>query len=37
VQIQHRKVEVSVGLAGLAAILVLLAVGAAVRWSAFPS
>ena len=37
VQIQHRKVEVSVALAGLAAILVLLAVGAAARWSIFPS
>jgi Ca-activated chloride channel family protein len=37
VQIQQRDIEVSAGLAGLAAILILLAVGAAVRWSAFPS
>jgi Ca-activated chloride channel family protein len=37
VQVQEREVEVSVWLAGLAAVLVLLAVGAAVRWSTFPS
>jgi Ca-activated chloride channel family protein len=37
VQIQQRKIEVSAPLAGLAAILVLLAVAAAVRWSTFPN
>jgi Ca-activated chloride channel family protein len=37
VQVQERDVEISVWLAALAAVLVLLAVGAAVRWSAFPS
>jgi Ca-activated chloride channel homolog len=37
VQIQQRNVEVSVALAGLAALLILLGVGAAVRWSTFPS
>jgi Ca-activated chloride channel family protein len=37
VQIQQRDVEVSVALAGLATILILLAVGAAVRWSTFPT
>jgi Ca-activated chloride channel homolog len=37
VQVQQRHIEVSVGLSALAALLVLLAVGAAVRWSAFPS
>lgn len=37
VQLQQRDVEVSAGLAGVAALLVLLAVGAAVRWSAFPA
>jgi Ca-activated chloride channel family protein len=37
VQVQERKIEISVWLAALAALLVLLAVGAAVRWSAFPA
>ncbi|HST84901.1 MAG TPA: VWA domain-containing protein [Kineosporiaceae bacterium] len=37
VQIQQRNIEVSVALAGLAAILILLTIGAAVRWSTFPS
>jgi Ca-activated chloride channel family protein len=37
VQLQQREIELSAGLAGLAALLVLLAVAAAVRWSAFPS
>jgi Ca-activated chloride channel family protein len=37
VQIQQRKVELSVALAGLAAVLVLGGVWAAVRWSAFPT
>jgi Ca-activated chloride channel family protein len=37
VQVQEREIEVSVWLAALAAVLVLLGVGAAVRWSAFPS
>jgi Ca-activated chloride channel family protein len=37
VQVQQREIEVSVWLAALAGLLVLLAVGAAVRWSAFPS
>jgi Ca-activated chloride channel family protein len=37
VQVQQREIEISVGLAGLAVVLVLLAVGAAVRWSAFPN
>lgn len=37
VQIQERNVEVSVVLAGLAALLILLAIGAAVRWSTFPT
>ena len=36
VQVQQREIEVSVWLAALAGLLVLLAVGAAVRWSAFP-
>jgi len=36
VQVQQREIEVSVWLAALAGVLVLLAVGAAVRWSAFP-
>lgn len=37
VQVQQRRIEVSAPLAGFAAVLVLLAVGAAVRWSAFPA
>jgi Ca-activated chloride channel family protein len=37
VQIQKRNIEISSGLTGLAAILILLSVGAAVRWSTFPS
>jgi Ca-activated chloride channel family protein len=37
VQVQQRDIEVSAGLAGLAALLVLLGVGAAVRWTTFPS
>lgn len=37
VQIQQRKVEISVGLAALAAILILLGVGAAVRYTPFPN
>ena len=37
VQVQQREIEVSVWLAALAGLLVLLGVGAAVRWSAFPS
>jgi Ca-activated chloride channel family protein len=37
VQVQQREIEVSVWLALLAAVLVLLAVAAAVRWSAFPT
>jgi Ca-activated chloride channel family protein len=36
VQVQHRTVEVSVALVGLAVLLVLLSVGAAARWTAFP-
>jgi Ca-activated chloride channel family protein len=36
VQVQQRTVEVSVVLAGLAALLVLLSVVAAARWTAFP-
>jgi Ca-activated chloride channel homolog len=36
VQVQKRDVELSAPLAGLAGILVLLAVGAAVRWSTIP-
>jgi Ca-activated chloride channel homolog len=37
VQVQQREVEVSVALAGLAALLVLLSVWAAARWTAFPT
>jgi len=37
VQVQKRTVEMSVALAGLAALLVLLSVGAAARWTAFPA
>jgi Ca-activated chloride channel family protein len=37
VQVQQREIEVSVWLSALAALLVLLAVAAAVRWSAFPA
>jgi Ca-activated chloride channel family protein len=37
VQLQQRDVEVSFALAGLAALLILLSVAAAVRWSAFPT
>lgn len=37
VQLQHKDVELGAPLAGLAALLILLAVGAAVRWSTFPS
>jgi len=37
VQVQQQHVEVSVGLAGLAAVLVLLCAWAAVRWTAFPN
>jgi Ca-activated chloride channel family protein len=37
VQAQRRDVEVSVVLAGLAAVLILLAAGAAARWTAFPT
>jgi Ca-activated chloride channel homolog len=37
VQVQKRTVEVSVALAGLAALLVLLSVVAAARWTAFPA
>ena len=37
VQVQQQKVELSVGLTALAALLVLLAVGAAARWTAFPT
>lgn len=37
VQLQHRDVELGAPLAGLAALLILLAVGAAVRWSTFPN
>jgi Ca-activated chloride channel family protein len=37
VQLQQRDVELGAPLAGLAAVLILLAVAAAVRWSAFPS
>jgi Ca-activated chloride channel family protein len=37
VQTQHREVEVSVWLAGLAALLLLGSVWAAARWTAFPS
>jgi Ca-activated chloride channel family protein len=37
VQVQKRTVEVSVALAGLAAMLVLLSVVAAARWTAFPA
>ena len=36
VVVVHRDVELSAALAGLAALLVLLSVGAAVRWSTFP-
>ena len=36
VQVQSRTVEVSVALVALAALLVLLSVGAAARWTAFP-
>jgi len=34
---QHREVEVSVGLAGLAALLLLTGLWAAARWTAFPT
>jgi Ca-activated chloride channel family protein len=37
VQVQQKDVELSVGLAGVAALLVLLAGWAAARWTAFPS
>jgi Ca-activated chloride channel family protein len=37
VQTQHRDVEVSVGLVGLAVVLLLSSVWAAARWSAFPT
>jgi len=37
VQVQVRTIDVSVALAGLAAILVLLSVVAAARWTAFPA
>ena len=37
VQLQHKDVELGAPLAGLAAILMLLAVGAAVRWTTFPN
>jgi Ca-activated chloride channel family protein len=37
VQVQKRTVELSVALAGLAAMLVLLSVVAAARWTAFPA
>jgi Ca-activated chloride channel family protein len=37
VQLQQRQVEISVAFAGLAALLVLLAVAAALRWSTFPA
>jgi Ca-activated chloride channel family protein len=37
VHVQQRHVELSVGLAALAAMLVLLAMAAAARWSAFPT
>ena len=34
---QHRDVELSVGLVGLAVLLLLSALGAAARWTAFPT
>ncbi|MBK7623502.1 MAG: VWA domain-containing protein [Kineosporiaceae bacterium] len=37
VDVQQRNVEISVGLAALAGLLILLALAAAARWSAFPS
>jgi Ca-activated chloride channel homolog len=37
VQIQKREIELTAGLAGLAAVLVLLSVAAAARWTAFPA
>jgi Ca-activated chloride channel family protein len=37
VQVQHRTVEVSILPVGLAALLVLLSLGAAARWTAFPT
>jgi Ca-activated chloride channel family protein len=37
VQIQHREVELSVWLGGLGAVLVLLSIAAAIRWSTFPA
>jgi Ca-activated chloride channel family protein len=37
VQLQHRQIELGAPLAGLAALLILLCVAAAVRWSTFPS
>ena len=37
VQTQHRDVEVSVGLVGLAVVLLLSSVWAAARWTAFPT
>jgi len=37
VKVQHRTIEVSVALAGFAALLILVSVWAASRWSAFPT
>jgi hypothetical protein len=37
VQVQPHEVELSVGFAALAALLVLLTVVAAARWTAFPA
>ena len=37
VQVQRREVELTFGFAGLAAVLVLLSVAAAARWTAFPA
>ena len=37
VQVQRRDVELTAGFAGLAAVLVLLSVAAAARWTAFPA
>jgi Ca-activated chloride channel family protein len=37
VQVQRRTIEVSAVLAGLAAVLVLLSLGAAARWTTFPA
>ena len=36
VEVQDRDIEVTAGLAGLAALLVLLGIGAAARWTTFP-